>query len=90
MTIKEAISIIEEYANIYSSTLIHPEDCEAFTMALSALRSEYMEEQAGADQKAWEARSCNGCKHEHKSLFVSPCCNCNMEIRSKWEAKENG
>ena len=55
MTTQEAIEILTNYSirNFRSGkTLL----TEALTMAISALRSEYMEEQAGADQKAWEEK----------------------------------
>ena len=64
---------------------------ESMKLALSALRSELMEEQAGVDQKAWEEKyhSCYDCKWDHNGLFDEPCIRCDAENKDLWEEKEN-
>ena len=65
---------------------------EALQMARSALISEQMECEAGAEQKAWNERRrthfCEDCKYEHKGLFDEPCVRCDAETLDLWEAKE--
>ena len=87
-----ADAIIREAEAHGGEVCIDSVDLKALEMILSLARSEQMERRAGADQKAWEekARSCYGCKYEHRGLFDSPCVNCEAGTYNLWEAKENG
>ena len=57
LTIKEALEILDRFPIfLHDEYYLDDDDIEAIIMATSALRSEYMEYQAGADQKAWEEK----------------------------------
>ena len=86
MELKNAIEQISAIIDYY---LIEGDKAsvEALQMARSCLISEQMECEAGADQKAWEARSCRGCKHEDRGLYDEPCVSCEPGKYNLWEAK---
>lgn len=89
LTTEEALKILDRFPIfLHDEYYLDDDDIEAIVMATSALRSEYMEEQAGADQKAWEARSCRGCKHEDRGLYDEPCVSCEPGKYNLWERKE--
>lgn len=90
---QEALEILEHLQTFRNDEVyLDDKDIEAIALGASALRSEIMECEAGAEQKAWEekrARYCEDCKYEHRSLFDEPCCRCDAETLDLWEEKEN-
>ena len=87
-----ADAVIREAKAHGGEVCIDSVDLKALEMILSLARSEQMECEAGAEQRAWNERRrthfCEDCKYEHRGLFDSPCVNCEAGTYNLWEAKE--
>ena len=88
---KQAIEIVSSVIDRYI-LYGHKPAVEALQMARSALISEQIECEAGAEQRAWEEkrdRHCWECKYDNVNLFDPPCCRCDAETLDLWEEKND-
>lgn len=93
MKLKDAINyvdvLIEEAKEDDGTLYLDHFDIEALEMILSLARSEQMEREAGAEQKAWEEEhDCDNCKYENLEYNEEPCNSCGELTNDKWERRE--